>query len=97
MKEEIIVMKVGKFITKEVKRNPYGFIGCSTTEDVLLAAGSEIWSNILCEAGYSPRFYITEVNNMSKRFLKLLNRIVEMCGEDYGKSIVELANNEINK
>ena len=82
-KIELIYSKITTRVVQTALKAPETFYGCKTTEDVLIALGSEVWGNVLCEVGYSPRFYITEVQNMSKRFISLFDKVVAMCDEDF--------------
>ena len=87
-KEKLIYSKIKGQVITTIQENPEKFYGCKTNEDVLMTLGTEVWGNVLCEVGYSSKYYITEVENMSKRFLKLLDKIVAMAvDEDLMKKI----------
>jgi hypothetical protein len=72
---DLICEKVLKRIENRVLIDSKAFYGCKTIEDVLLELGGEVWSNMLYEVGYSPRF-CGEVSNFSPRFCKLFNKVV---------------------
>ena len=88
----MIYFNITTKVVKAAFHAPETFYGCKTNEDVLLALGSEEWGNVLCEIGYSPRFYITEVQNMSKRFISLFDKVVAMCDEDFAETITAIEN-----
>lgn len=96
-KIDLIYFKITTRVVKTVFKAPETFYGCKTNEDVLMALGSEEWGNVLCEVGYSPRFYITEVQNMSKRFMSLFDKVVAMCDVDFAETITAVVNNGKNK
>lgn len=84
-----------KIITKCIAiahQAPFQFYGCKTNEDIINALPSQVWEDVLFEVGYSSRFYIGEVQNMSKRFLNLFDKIVAMCNDDLIKTITEIVN-----
>lgn len=103
-KIETIYFKITTKAMKMAKTEPYNFLGCKTIEDIFLALGSEEWGNVLQEVGYSPRYYITEVENMSKRFLKLVNSVIAVANDfdykydqDFANTFMELVEEYKNK
>lgn len=95
-KIDLIYFKITTRVVKTAFKAPETFYGCKTNEDVLMALGSEKWGEVLCEVGYSPRFYITEVKNMSKRFISLFDKVVAMCDEDFVIDVITANDNKSN-
>ena len=103
-KIETIYFKIATRVLKMAKTDPYNFQGCETIEDIFIALGGEEWGKVLQEVGYSPRYYITEVKNMSKRFLKLVDRVIAVANDfdykyeqDFANTFMELVEEYKNK
>lgn len=94
-KIDLICFKITTRVVKTAVKAPETFYGCKTNEDVFLALGSQDWEDVLYEVGYSPRFYITEVQNMGKRFISLFDKVVAMCDEDF-VDVITAINNKSN-
>lgn len=92
-----ILRKIGFFVHKTLIDNPNTFLDCKTTQDVFLAVGNEKWKDVLIDCGYSVRFCNKEILNKSNRFMKLLDRITALVGEDYVDVVKECINYQNNK
>lgn len=89
-KIDLVYSKIREKCITTALEDPFCFNGCKTNEDVLCTLGCQGWEDVLFEVGYSPRYYIGEVQNMSKRFLKLFDKVVAMCDDDLIKTITAM-------
>lgn len=76
-KLDLIYEKMSAKVVDRVLLEPESFYGCKTIEDVLMNMGCDVWGKILYEVGYSSRFYVTEIVNLSPRFCRLFDKVAE--------------------
>lgn len=75
-KFDLICEKVLQRIEKRVQLDSTAFYECKTVDDVLSELGADVWGDVLYEVGYSQRYCVDEVSNLSPRFSRLYDKVV---------------------
>lgn len=89
-KLDLICEKLFKRIEKRVQLDSTAFYACKTVDDVLTELGSETWRDVLYEVGYSTRYCVDEVSNLSPRFCRLYDKALARFDKETEEKIMKL-------